>query len=119
MFILLIASSESPTTLETIQGLATAAHTREHRIEIFFDAESVQLLNVKGGARNVANLVSQDIRLLACRTSAKELGMASPDDLADKPFRVPWRRIRWSPWRVEWAGWTRPSWSDLSCPLNS
>lgn len=83
MFILLIASSESPTTLETIQGLATAAHTREHRIEIFFDAESVQLLNVKGGARNVANLVSQDIRLLACRTSAKELGMASPDDLAD------------------------------------
>lgn len=83
MFILLIASSESTATIETARGLTASALVRGHKVTLFFNAESVRLLEAGKMAEDVAGLVTRGVRLLACRTSAQECGITSPEDLAE------------------------------------
>ena len=78
---MLVASSESRATQETVIGLATASLDRGHDVSVFFNERSVRLL--KGGVKDeeFEGLVERGARLLACRTSAMGLGLKSLEDL--------------------------------------
>ena len=83
MLILLVASSEAPSTLESAIGLADIAVRRGHEVAVFFHMGGVHLLKAPQASNRLAALASQGARLLACRTSAKERGIESEDELAD------------------------------------
>lgn len=82
MFIVMIGSSDSPATAETIVNLTSASLDKGHRVTVFFDAEATRLLEKKR-IGEFSGLISQGVRLLACRTSARELGLTSPGDLVE------------------------------------
>jgi predicted peroxiredoxin len=82
MFILMIGSTDSQATAETIVNLASASLSRGHRVTVFFNAESTRLLETKTGAEGLSGLISRGVRLLACRTSAQELGL-TPRDIVE------------------------------------
>jgi peroxiredoxin family protein len=81
MFILLVASSDTPKTLETVQNLTQASLSKGHRVTVFFNSQSTRLLSANRGLKNA--LSGLDARLLACRTSAQEMGIDSAGDLID------------------------------------
>jgi len=83
MHILIVASSDLPATLDTAQGLATAAVNRGHRVSVFFHMDAVVLLEASRAADRFASLASSGVRLLACRTSAKERGIESEGEMLD------------------------------------
>ena len=80
MLILMIGSTDSRATAEKIVGLASASLERGHRVTVFCNAESTRLLE-PGRVEEFPPLVFRGVRLLACRTSAQELGLASLADL--------------------------------------
>jgi len=73
LHLLLVASSDAPSTLDAVRGLASAAARRGHRVTVFFQMSGVKLLGASW-ANRFASLVPLGVRLLACRTSAKEEG---------------------------------------------
>lgn len=75
MHILIVASSGQPPTLETAQGLFTAAVNKGHRVSVFFYMDAVSLLGVSEAVERLTALISSGVRLLVCRTSAKERGV--------------------------------------------
>lgn len=79
MFILMIGSTDSQATAETIVNLTSASLARGHRVTVFFNAESTRLLETKTGVEKLSGLISRGVRLLACRTSAQELGLTPRD----------------------------------------
>lgn len=81
MFIVMIGSSDSPATAETIVNLTSASLDKGHRVTVFFDAEATRLLEKKR-IGEFSGLISQGVRLLACRTSARELGL-TPRDIVE------------------------------------
>jgi sulfur relay (sulfurtransferase) complex TusBCD TusD component (DsrE family) len=83
MYILLVASSASTATMKTAGDLTAAALGRGHKVSLFFNGESVRLLEAGKMDSDVAYLASQGVRLLACITSARERGITSPDGLAE------------------------------------
>ena len=83
MHILLVASSDTSSTLDAACGLATAAVNRGHEVTIFFHMGGVTLLGASQAVDRLAPLISSGVRLLACRTSAKERGIESGDDLME------------------------------------
>ena len=83
MHILLVASSDTPSTLDAACGLAATAVDRGHEVTIFFHMGGVTLLEASRAAGRLAPLISSGVRLLACRTSARERGMESEDDLIE------------------------------------
>lgn len=82
MFILLIGSTDSLTTAEAIKNLASACLKKGHEVAVFFNAESTRLLKAKK-ADGFSEIVRRGVRLLACRTSAANLGMASTEDMIE------------------------------------
>jgi sulfur relay (sulfurtransferase) complex TusBCD TusD component (DsrE family) len=80
MFILLVASTDSQETLETVHNLTQASISRGHKVVVFFNSQSTGLLGAKRDS-NLQALSGQGVRLLACRTSALESGIASSGDL--------------------------------------
>ncbi len=83
MFILLVVFSDSMATMETVEGLTTATLARGHEITVFFNAESVRLLEAERDVGRIASLASRGVRLLTCRTSTQEFGITSPDNLVE------------------------------------
>lgn len=81
MFIVMIGSSDFPATAETIVNLTSASLDKGHRVTVFFDAEATRLLEKKR-IGEFSSLISQGVRLLACRTSARELGL-TPRDIVE------------------------------------
>jgi len=81
MFIVMIGSSDSPATAETIVNLTSASLNKGHRVTVFFDAEATRLLEKKRIGK-FSGLIYQGVRLLACRTSARELGL-TPRDIVE------------------------------------
>lgn len=82
MFILLIASTESESTLKTVNSLAGAALARGHGITAFFNEGSVNLLK-KTGEKGGSRLFPAGLQLLACRTSATTHGLTSLDYMVE------------------------------------
>ena len=76
MFILLVASTDSPETLETIHHLTQATVSRGHRVVVFFNSQSTRLLGSDRDPPHLHSLSELGVRLLACRTSALETGLA-------------------------------------------
>lgn len=83
MHILLVASSDTPSTLETACGLAATAIERGHEVSVFFHMDAVCLLEASRAADRLASLALSGVRLLACRTSAKERGVESEGDMME------------------------------------
>jgi len=81
-FILLIASTESESTVEAVRGLAEAALARGHGVTAFFNEGSVGLLK-RSGEKGGSRLFPAGLQLLACRTSAATHGLTSLDDMVD------------------------------------
>ena len=76
MFILLVASTDSPGTLETVYNLTQATVSRGHRVIVFFTSQSTGLLGSDRGSPYLSVLSKLGVRLLACRTSVLETGLA-------------------------------------------
>ena len=76
MFILLVASTDSQETLETVHRLTQATVSRGHRVVVFFNSQSTRLLGSNRGSPYLPALSELGVRLLACRTSALETGLA-------------------------------------------
>ena len=83
LFILIVASTDHPMTLVSLTGLATAAVGRSHEIAVFFNSEGVRLLKASSTGSRLASLVSNGVRLLACRTSLRECGIGYEEDLVE------------------------------------
>ena len=76
LLVLLVASSDAPSTLDEVRGLASAAIDRGHEVVVFFYMAGVSLLKAPADDL-LAALVPLGVRLLACRTSAKEEGIGN------------------------------------------
>jgi len=72
MFVLLVASTDSPETLETVHRLTQATVSRGHRVAVFFNSASTRLLGSGRDSPHLHSLSELGVRLLACRTSAQE-----------------------------------------------
>jgi predicted peroxiredoxin len=83
MFILLMTSTDSPETLETVHSLTQASISKGHKVVVFFNSQSTGLLGLKRDS-NLQVLSGQGVRLLACRTSALESGLASSGALMEE-----------------------------------
>jgi len=83
MHILLVASSDLPSTLDEAYGLAATAVDRNHKVTIFFHMRAVGLLKASQAADHFTLLIQSGVRLLACRTSAKECGIESEADMIE------------------------------------
>jgi len=83
LFLVIVVSSDAPSTLETTCGLASAAACRGHGVTIFFYMEGVRLLEASRVGDLLVSLVSAGVRLLACRTSVHEWGIGSGDGLVE------------------------------------
>jgi predicted peroxiredoxin len=81
MFILLVASTDSPETLKTVHNLTQASISRGHTVVVFFNSESTRLLGSDRNSPYLPSLSEMGVRLLACRTSAMESGLASSEAL--------------------------------------
>jgi len=81
MLILLVASTDSQTTLRTIIGLAKASLARGHDVSAFFNERSVMLLRAGVIEHCQESRFLTGVRLLVCRTSATTYGLKSPRDL--------------------------------------
>ena len=79
---MLIASTESESTLKTVKGLAEAALARGHGVTAFFNQGSVGLLK-KSGVKGGRRLFPRGLNLLACRTSAATNGLKSLNDMVE------------------------------------
>ena len=77
MFVLLVASTDSQETLETVYNLTQATVSRGHKVVAFFNSQSTRLLASDGGSPYLPALSELGVRLLACRTSALNAGLAS------------------------------------------
>ncbi len=77
MFILLVVSTDSPETLETVHHLTQATVSRGHEVIIFFNSQSTRMLGSDRDSPYLPDLSKLGVRLLACRTSAQESGLAS------------------------------------------
>lgn len=73
--------SDSVASVETVTGLAEASIRRGREITIFFNAEGVKLLLDARHDEKLVSLASRKIRLLVCRTSARECGIDSQGQL--------------------------------------
>ena len=76
MFILLVASTDSPETLETVHHLTQASVSRGHRVIVFFNSQSTRLLGSDRDSPYLPVLSGLGVRLLACRTSALDAGLS-------------------------------------------
>ncbi len=76
MFILLVASTDSQETLETVHNLTQATILRGHSVVVFFNSQSTRLLGSDRDSPHLPALSELGVRLLACRTSALETGLA-------------------------------------------
>ena len=76
MFILLVVSTDSPETLETVHRLTQATVSRGHRVVVFFNSQTTRLLGSDRDSPHLPALSELGVRLLACRTSALETGLA-------------------------------------------
>jgi predicted peroxiredoxin len=76
MFILLVVSTDSPETLETVHHLTQATVSRGHEVTIFFNSQSTRMLGSDRDSPYLPDLSELGVRLLACRTSAQESGLA-------------------------------------------
>ena len=76
MFILLVASTDTTDTLETLHNLTRATLSRGHRVVVFFNSASTGLLGSDRDSPHLRSLSDMGVRLLACRTSALEAGLA-------------------------------------------
>jgi len=83
MFVLLVASTDSPETLETVHRLTQATVSRGHRVVVFFNSASTRLLGSGRDSPHLHTLSELGVRLLACRTSALETGLAPKGALMD------------------------------------
>ena len=83
MHILLVASTDLQSTLDEACGLAAAAVDRGHEVTIFFHMGAVGLLEASRASDRLASLIPSSVRLLACRTSAKEGGIESEDEMIE------------------------------------
>jgi len=81
--ILLVASSDTSSTLDEVYGLASAAVGRGHEVTVFFHVGGIGLLVAPRASDRLASLVPLGVRLLACRTSARERGVDSEDGLVE------------------------------------
>ena len=84
MFILLVASTDSLETLETVHHLTQATVSRGHRVIVFFNSQSTRLLASDSDSPYLPALSEMGVRLLACRTSALESGLASNGALVEE-----------------------------------
>ena len=84
MFILLVASTDSQETLETVYHLTLATISRGHRVIVFFTSQSTRLLGSDRDSPYLPALSELGVRLLACRTSVLETGLAPKGALVDR-----------------------------------
>lgn len=82
MFILLIASKESLETLHDIIGLSKTFSESGHKVVVFLNEESVNLIENK---RYELSMLPNDIILKVCRTSANRKGITSFKKLSISP----------------------------------
>ena len=83
MFVLLVASTDSPETLETVYSLTQASILKGHKVVVFFNSQSTRLLASDRDPPHLPALSELGVRLLACRTSAQETGLAPKGALMD------------------------------------
>jgi len=77
MKILLVASKDSKETLEDVKGLSESSLSKGHEVTVFFNSGSTRLLSSARETDDLPALKRRGVRLLACRTSALEMGLAS------------------------------------------
>ena len=75
MFILLVASTDSWETLETVHHLTRATVSRGYRVIVFFMSQSTRLLGSDRDSPYLPGLSELGVRLLVCRTSVLETGL--------------------------------------------
>ena len=78
MFILLVASHDSQAVAEDIQGLVAPFAAKGYKVFVFFSEDSIRLLNPD---RQELKKLPVGVRLLACRTAAKDHGLSSQKDM--------------------------------------
>ena len=83
MKILLVASKDSKETLEDVKGLSESSLSRGHEVTVFFNSGSTRLLSSARETDDLPKLKRKGVRLLACRTSALETGLASTGALLE------------------------------------
>ncbi len=83
MHILIVASSGQPQTLENAQGLVTAAVNNGHWVSVFFYMDAVSLLKASEAADRLDTLSSSGVKVLICRTSAKERGIDAESEVVE------------------------------------
>ena len=83
LLILLVASSDTPSTLDSVIGLTTVSVRRGHEVAAFFHMGGVNLLKASQASNRLATFASEGVRLLACRTSANERGIESTDEFVE------------------------------------
>jgi len=81
---LLVASSETSPTLDSALGVAAAAARRGHEVTVFFYMGGVHLLKASRALSRLTDPSMRGVRLLACRTSAKERGIDSEAGLPER-----------------------------------
>ncbi len=79
MKFLLVASTDSQTTLRAVMGLSTASISRGHEVSVFFNEDSVRLLRDGRDEGGLKSPFPKGTSLLACRTSARERGVGEAD----------------------------------------
>jgi sulfur relay (sulfurtransferase) complex TusBCD TusD component (DsrE family) len=77
-------STNSQETIETIYYLTRESLSQGHIITVFFNSDSINLLNSKNDSPFLISLLDMDVRLLACRTSVLDRGLASSQRLIEK-----------------------------------
>lgn len=77
MFVLLVASSDSLITIRDIIGLSNSLSVKGHKVIVFFNDESVNLL---GREREDLTSLQVGVRLKVCRTTASKKGLSNRGD---------------------------------------
>jgi len=77
MFVLLVASSDSMNTIRDIVGLSNSLSMKGHKVIIFYNDESVSLL--ESGRAELTGL-PVGVRLKVCRTTASKKGLNKRED---------------------------------------
>ena len=77
MFVLLVASSDSMETIQDIVGLTSILSERGHKIIIFFNNESINILK---NYREDLTELPVGTRIKACRTTANKYGLNKKSD---------------------------------------
>lgn len=83
MIILLVVSSDAPSTIETVSNLASIMTGKGHNVTAFFHMKGVRFLKAPQASSRFSAAQANGLRVLACRTSVKDNGINSENELIE------------------------------------